>query len=180
MLPMPRIFDDALDLILLRPRPLPHYQYPVWQPLLLVAVVGAVGGASVDTFVGNAVARLGFFMTLNIGLTLVLAQFFRIWMSQIGWDGKGDVLALIAVADGIGFVRPLADWLPDPLDDVAQLALACYSLVILWYSLSQSTGLRRGHIAMGVLLAVPLVILIQVLAWSLAVQAGWMVMPAKG
>ncbi|WP_137936372.1 hypothetical protein [Chitinivorax sp. B] len=175
-----QLINDMLDLARFRVKPLPEYQYPLWQIMLVVTLMGIFSAAAATDIDAPVPARIGFFVMLEWVELLLMNWFFNWWMRQgDNWRGDGDLLPLFVAASGVNLLTPLLSWFTRPLVDVLAVGLSAYSVAIVIHALTLSTGVRRTHVIGGVLLFLPMAIAGYLVVATFAVQAGWISLPAK-
>lgn len=172
--------EDILDLMRLRAQPLAHYTYPWWQPALLVTLLGVFSAAMAEQLTAPAEGRILFFVALNWLELLLMTHFFDWWLRHGDrWNGEGNLLPLLAVAQGVQLIEPLLSWLPDDVGVPVSLALAVYSVVILINALTVATGVVRSHVIGGVLLFTPIALALFLSMMMFANSLGWIPEPPE-
>lgn len=173
-----QIFDDIFDLLRLRPQPLAHYRYPVWQPALLITLIGVFGAASADALQAPLTGKIVYFIGLQWLHLLLLAQFFHWWLRRGDrWNGEGSLWQLFAACQGLSLLGPLLSWFPDAMLLPLASALSAYGVVIVIHALTVATQVARNHVIGGVLLFWPISLLLSRLMLAGANQLGWLPEP---
>lgn len=107
------MFQTALSLFLLRKLPFSRFDFPLWQSVLAVTLIGVLVGLDPNLWSGSGMPAVPLWLTLGgtvlstwAGFLVILAVLRR-WMKRSGrWDGQGDLFNLVAaswlVADALG------------------------------------------------------------------------------
>ncbi len=108
------MLSPALSLFLLRELPFPHFDFPRWQAVLAVTLIGVLAGldpalrAETPEMPGLPLWLAIPFMALTVWAAfLIILAMLKWWMKRDGrWDGQGDLFNLVAaswlVADTLG------------------------------------------------------------------------------
>jgi hypothetical protein len=108
------VFKPALSLFLLRELPFSHFDFPRWQALLAISLIGLLIGLDPSFRAAPPdmpVPPLGLAVGMGVVTTwvafLIIVGILRWWMKRGGrWDGQGDLFNLVAaswlVADTLG------------------------------------------------------------------------------
>lgn len=174
---MRQLIDDTLDLVRLRFKPLEEYQYPFWQPALVLTLLGVVSAAGAENFTGDTGERILFFVALNWLETTLFVAFIGWWLRLAKWKQSGSLFGIAVLANAPQFLEPLASWLPEGAATVAAFVIALYCVMILLQALAAVSGVNRLRIMLGVVLFAPLAMLTLSFMLSLAISNGWMEMP---
>lgn len=173
-----RLVTDILDLLRLRVQPLAHYQYPGWQPALLVTLLGVFAASTADVLQAPIAGKIVYFICLNWLELVLMARFFGWWLQQGGrWNGEGALWPLLAACQGIQLLEPLLSWFPDAVAMPLSLVLAAYSVAILINALAAATQVARSHVIGGVLLFTPVALALYLTMLMVANQLGWIAEP---
>jgi hypothetical protein len=103
----------SLSLFLLRELPFSHFDFPRWQSLLAISLIGVLIGLDPSLWSGSGMPAVPLWLTLGGTVLstwagfLVILGVLRWWMKRGGrWDGQGDLFNLVAaswlVADTLG------------------------------------------------------------------------------
>ncbi|OWY39434.1 hypothetical protein CEK28_08155 [Xenophilus sp. AP218F] len=171
------LIDDALDLLRLRVKPLAAYQYPWWQPALLLTLLGLVASADTAELGDNLLGRMLFMVAFTWLETALFVRFIGFWMRAGKWQASGSLFGLVVAASALQFIAPLTSWLPDDAALVADSALSVLGVLILVHALAAVSGLTRLRVACGVVLFAPIAMLLLAGTLSFANMAGWVTLP---
>ncbi|OHX14682.1 hypothetical protein [Chromobacterium sphagni] len=172
------LIDDVLDLLRLRVKPLAVYQYPWWQPALLLTLLGLIASGDTAELGGNIAGRIGFMVLFTWLETVFFTRFITFWLRLAKGELTAPLFGLVVVASGLQFVEPLTSWLPDDMAAGADVALSLFGLVVLVNALSVVSTVSRLRVMLGVALFMPLALVLLAATLSFAKTAGWVELPA--
>ncbi|AUH51626.1 hypothetical protein CXB49_12750 [Chromobacterium sp. ATCC 53434] len=172
------LIDDVLDLLRLRVKPLAAYQYPLWQPALLLTALGLIASGDTAELGGNIAGRIGFMVLFTWLETLLFTRFMTFWLKLGKGELSGSLFGLVVVASGLQFLEPLTSWLPGDAAQVIDVLLSILGLVVLVNALVKVSGVSVLRVLAGVVLFAPLALLLLAMTLSAAQQAGWVDLPA--
>jgi hypothetical protein len=173
------LFDDALDLVRFRVRPLQYYQYSFWQPALLLTALGFIASAGADGLGDNVEGRVAFFLLFTWLETLLFTQFMGLWLRLGKWKPSGSLFGLVVAANSVQILEPLTSWLPDDVALVGAFALSVLTITILVHALTAVSGVSRLRVLVGVLLFSPLAMMLMGSTLSLAASLDWVQVPPE-
>ncbi|MBI3144749.1 MAG: hypothetical protein HYZ18_05675 [Pseudogulbenkiania sp.] len=173
------LFDDALDLVRFRVRPLQYYQYSFWQPALLLTALGIIASAGAEGLGDNVQGRVAFFLLFTWLETLLFTQFMGLWLRLGKWKPSGSLFGLVVAANGLQIIEPLTSWLPDDAALAGAFALSLLTIMVLVHALATVSGVSRKRILLGVLLFSPLAMLLMGSTLSLAASLDWVKVPEE-
>ncbi|WP_200918023.1 hypothetical protein [Jeongeupia sp. HS-3] len=169
---------DALDVARLKVGPLSHYRYPVWQPLVWLALLSLAAALGAGKFKASLPQRLLFFGILDL-ISCILST---LWL--MGWlrildrrPFEGTLFPLIVLAATPQLLQPVVAMLPDDAGLVATVLLTLYGLVVLVRAVAVATVHRPALIAAGLLAYLPVALLLYGLAVNIATSLGWLPAP---
>lgn len=171
---MRKLLTDAFDIACFRIRPLDHYGYPFWQPMLWLSLL-----ATVTLFDSQLEASLPeqflFYQALVWANTLLMTLFLAWWL-RLGkrWNGEGSLFPIVVLCQSANLLVPLVIMLDPVARFVCLLALLIYKISLLVVALSRSTGVGRAHVGMGLLAATPTLLIVFLISQQFALQSGWM------
>ena len=174
MLPL---LHDAIDLVRLRVRPLEAYQYPGWQPILVLALLGVAASADAPELGNNLLGRTAFLMLFTLVEMAGLVVFLRLWLRLAGVELRQSLFGLAVAASGLQLLEPLTSWLPDNLAAAAGLLLGLGSIAVLVNALPGVSGVPRLRVFAGVMLYALLAVLMLSMSLSVADGLGWITLP---
>lgn len=171
---MRKLLTDAFDLARFRVRPLDHYGYPFWQPMLWLSLLAGLQlfGSQIEASVPE---QLLFYEASAWTITLLLSLFLAWWL-RLGkrWSGEGTLFPILVLCQSLDLLIPLTMAL-DPVGQAfSKLLLLCYQIAVMVVALSRSTGVSRAHVGMGLLAATPTLLIVLLIGQQFAMQAGWM------
>ncbi|KIA81669.1 hypothetical protein QR66_03615 [Chromobacterium piscinae] len=172
------LIDDLFDLLRLRVKPLAAYQYPWWQPALLLTLLGVIASGDTTELGSNVAGRIGFMVAFTWLETVFFIRFIGFWLRLGKAELAGSLFGLVVVASGLQFIEPLTSWLPDDVAAGADMLLSLLGLVVLVNALSQVSGVSKLRVLAGVVLFAPLALVLLAATLSLANTAGWVDLPA--
>lgn len=190
-----KILHDALDLAMLRIKPLSEYQYPMWQVWAILAGVAIAGSVTAVVLHTETLNRALFIFSMKAVQYLAMARFFKVWLQlKLGankkpvsnWSGQGSLLTLLIMVQCIDFLQPLLLWLDTNTQMLLSIVLLIYSLTLLVLALARATEASVPMVLGGLLLCAPMLALIGFMFANLAVGWGWihladfMVVPPTG
>lgn len=173
------LFDDTLDLVRFRVRPLQYYQYSFWQPALLLTVLGIIASAGAEGLGDNVEGRVAFFLLFTWLETLLFTQFMGLWLRLGKWKPSGSLFGLVVAANGLQIIEPLTSWLPDDAALAGAFALSLLTIMVLVHALATVSGVSRKRILLGVLLFSPLAMMLMGSTLSLAASLDWVKVPEE-
>lgn len=177
-----KILHDVIDVCLLRFKPLVAYEYPRWQVLAVLAGVSLSYAPALELLQTDTLTKAAFVFAMKLLQYIAMARFFTAWlrlpMGRDGkplssWDGQGDLLTILVLAQGLDFLAPLTLWLDPGLSALLALFLLVYGFVILVRALAVTTGATVRVITLGLFICTPILLLIQFMAAALALDWGW-------
>ncbi|MEH6459640.1 hypothetical protein [Chitinimonas sp. JJ19] len=170
MLPL---FKDAIDLACFRVKPVSHYAYTWWQPVLWLTVLSVLPALGVPENKAGITVPVGLLVAVTWLHALALTFFFGWWL-KLGdrWDGQGSLFPLIVLASSSQLIAPLLNMIPPAVGIPISGVLVFYRLSVLINSLSKATGVEIKHVLVGLLLYLPTVFIVVLLALMLASPAG--------
>ena len=171
---MNKLIRDVLDLLRFRIQPLSHYVYPAWQPLAWIALIGVVGAASAYEFQAGFIARVGFFVVLNLLETLLLSFWLMGWWR---WILKRPIncslFPLVVLVSSTQLLEPLTFLLPENLSMAFAFPLAVYGVVLLVVAVAQALNERRALVVAAIIGYLPVALALLHFAMNLALDWGW-------
>jgi len=175
---MLKLLQDALEVAMLRVKPLSHYTYEYWQPMLWLTLVGALPAFFDDMLKVDMPQRLLFWVVLTWIQTLVMTAFFSWWL-KLGerWKGGGSLFPLVVLVTSTEVVEPFIDLLPDDLKMGVTLFVLIVQLVVLVRALTVATGSTVQHVVSGVFVYLPTAMLIFLLSLQVLVSLDWVATP---
>ncbi|AXK39759.1 hypothetical protein [Crenobacter cavernae] len=176
---MQRLFDDVIDLVRGRIQPLAHYQYPFWQPALLLTVMGVFASARAIEIGGPLEGRLLFFVLFTWMQILLFVRFMGWWVRLAGARLEASLFGLVVLTNSPQLLEPLASWLPDDAAQGVTLVLSVLSVIILVRALSAVSGVSKLRVFLGALCYTPLAILLLTGLTGVAGQMGWIELPPE-
>lgn len=181
------MLSAAWAAFVLKEQPFERFDYPRWQAVLALSVVGALIGLDPQTMAAEpdvpimALAWLGFVMLWAAFLTVY--WFLGWWMKRGGrWDGRGDLFNLLAAAGlVVNLIVCAIPLLGGPM--ILQLPVLLFSFWVTGNALSGAIPKASlGYSIVGMLLSGVPVTLVMVVVAALfgfvAVALGWVPMPA--
>ena len=173
---MRKFIDDMFNLVRLRVYTLDNYQYPFWQPALVLTLLGLVSAAGAEGFTANLGVRIAFFVLLNWVETLLFVGFLSWWLKRVGWKPPLPLFALVVMSNAPQLLSPLTSWLPESIAQLILLLLALLCVVILVHALSSISRLPRLRILLGMVLFTPLAFVILLVLLQVAQSNHWLAM----
>ncbi|WP_432721026.1 hypothetical protein R0381_002753 [Jeongeupia wiesaeckerbachi] len=171
---MQTLIRDAFDVARFKVAPLAHYRYPVWQPLLWLALLSTAAALSAGDFDAPLPARVAFFVTLDLLSSIVSTLWLMGWLKLLDRKPLGaSLFPLVVLAATPQLLQPLVSLLGGDAELVATIVLTLYGLVVLVRAVAVSTAHRAGQIVAGLLAYLPLALLQYGLAVQLATSFGW-------
>nr|WP_233201175.1 hypothetical protein [Chromobacterium alticapitis] len=170
--------DDVFDLLRLRVKPLAAYQYPWWQPALLLTALGLIASGDTAELGSNIAGRIGYMVLFTWLETLFFTRFIGFWLRLAKGEATGSLFGLVVVASGLQFIEPLTSWLPEDVSSGADMLLSMAGLVVLVNALSKVSGVSKLRVLAGVVLFAPLALVLLAATLSLANALGWVDLPA--
>ena len=171
---MRKFLHDAVDLALFRFKPLDHYVYEWWVPVLCVALQGTVLSAFATDLNTGVIQRTVFLIASNLVETLLASLFFGWWVRlDKRCTQKGTLFPLMALLQSAIVLLAVATVLPPGLNALAMLAICLYALVVQVRAISHSTGTGMGHTVAGMLAFLPAQLLLMLLSTQIATGLGW-------
>lgn len=177
-----KILHDALDLVMLRIKPLSEYQYPMWQVWAILAGVAIAGSVTAVVLHTETPNRALFIFSMKAVQYLAMARFFKVWLQlKLGtnkkpvsnWNGQGSLLTLLIMVQCLDFLQPLLLWLEPSAQVLLSIVLLIYSLTLLVLALARSTETSVPMVLGGLLLCAPMLVMIGLLFANLAIGWGW-------
>lgn len=177
-----KILHDALDLAMLRIKPLSEYQYPMWQVwAILVGIALAKSTSDIELHTG-ALNRIVFIFCALGAQSLVMVWFLKAWFKlKLGankkpvsnWSGEGSLLTLVVLVQCVEFVRPLLFWFDQNIQIILTVLLLAYGLFLTIIALARSTNTTVPMVLGGVLFCTPMLVSVALIFFSLASGWGW-------
>ncbi|MFC4159571.1 hypothetical protein [Chitinimonas lacunae] len=170
---MRKLLTDAFEIACFRIRPLDHYVYPFWQPMLWLSLISAVPVLT-GALQASLPERLLFFELLGWAQVLLLTIFLSWWL-RLGqrWKGEGSLFPLTVLCHSSALLLVLAPVLETGAFLLFKAALSIYQVVLLVVALSRATGVTRGHVAIGLLASAPTILLVLLISQQFLLQSGW-------
>ncbi|QEL54929.1 hypothetical protein [Chromobacterium paludis] len=172
------LIDDVFDLLRLRVKPLAAYQYPLWQPALLLTVLGLISSGGTAELGGNIAGRIAYMVLFTWLETWFFTRFITFWLRLGKGEVAGSLFGLVVVASGLQFIEPLTSWLPEDVAAGVDMLLSLVGLVVLVNALSTVSGVSKLRVLAGVVLFAPLALVLLAATLSLANALGWVELPA--
>lgn len=174
-----RVFiDDLIDLVRGRVKPIEHYQYPFWQSLLVLALLGIVAAPSASSIPGPIEGKVLFFVMVTCLQAALLARFMGWWLKQAGWGEQRPLFGLVALSNAPKFLIPLTSWLSPVAAVSVQVALWLVCIVVQINSFALVSGRSRLRVLMGMLLFSPLEFALLLSCIMVGMSQGWIDIPA--
>lgn len=172
MLPL---FKDAIDLACFRVKPVSHYAYTWWQPVLWLTVLGALPALGATDLKASVPVLMVFFIAMTWLQALALTLFFAWWL-KLGkrWGGQGTLFPLVVLATSSQLLEPLLSAVPPSMVLPLTGLLAFYQIAVLTQALNKATGVGMKHVLLGLLAYLPTALILGLLALSIAGKAGWL------
>ncbi|NDV13800.1 hypothetical protein [Crenobacter caeni] len=176
---MQAIFHDAIDLIRGRVQPLAHYNYPPWQPAILLLLSGLLGAAGATDLGDDIAGRLMLFTLLGTAESILLAGFMRRWLKFADTGAQRPLFGIIVAVGAVQLLSPLASWLPGDVADAVTMVIALFGMLVMINALAAVSGNTRVRVLLGTLLFSPIAALLMMLAFSAGESLGWIILPVK-
>ncbi|MDK2125852.1 hypothetical protein [Parachitinimonas caeni] len=167
---MNKLLSDALSLALLRVKPLSHYVYPFWLPMVWLTLIAAMMSPGLPLLNASLPAK---FLVVAIvqWVEVLVLTFVMSWWLKLGnrWNGDGSLFPLIVVASTVQLLGIAVSAL-----DLVPLALiaAIYRLVVLVHAIAGATGVRKSYVVGGILVFLPVAVVVTLILAQIAVGTG--------
>ncbi len=176
---MDKLIHDALDLMRWRVREAAHYQYPTWQLVVTLLLLGIIAAAGADSVGGDITGKLLFFTVFGAMETLLMAQFMQWWLRLAKAPVETPLFSLLLVAGLVQVLTPLTSWLPTDVAEIATIAIAFYGVTVMLHALAAVSGASRMRVLGGILLFSPLAAMLMVFAFSTGSNLGLIELPGE-
>ncbi|MBB5190380.1 hypothetical protein HNQ50_001102 [Silvimonas terrae] len=169
-----RFLRDALDVCLLRIKALEEYSYAAWMPAVWLCLVGMADAASSNDLDASLGGRLVFFVALNWLETILLALWLALWYRITERKPlEGSLFPLMVLCSTPELIAPAVAQLPDALNNLLQLVMMAYGLVISVRALMIATRQKLSSAMIAVLSFLPVAVLLASGANGIASELGW-------
>ncbi|UTH74149.1 hypothetical protein [Chromobacterium sp. IIBBL 290-4] len=173
------LIDDVIDLLRLRVKPLAAYQYPWWQPALMLTVLGLVASGDTGDLGDNIAGRMGYAVALTWLAVAGFSRFMSFWLRLNKGDVGGSLFGLVVVASGLQFILPLASWLPDDAAAGMYFSVSLFGMIVMVNALSKVAAVSKWRVLLGMFLFAPLGLLLMAVTLSFSKMAGWVDLPPE-
>lgn len=174
---MPKFVRDVLDLLRFRFHPLAHYVYPAWQTLLWLSLIGVVGGLAAYEFQAGVLARIAFFIALNVTETIVLSAWLMAWWRWVlKRPVQGSLFPLVVLANSAQLLEPVLRLFPETVALALVFPLALYGMLLLIGAVATALDERRFLVFVAILAYLPIALALVQLSMNLTVGWGWVEM----
>jgi hypothetical protein len=175
---MRQFLTDIRDVLRFEFRPLTHYVYPAWQPLLWMVLIGVIGGVAGDLKAGpltRASFSLGVFAVEAILQTVWIMLWQRYLRRKPVQTSLFPLVIILNTPQLLGglalMVAPAAIYLP------MMVLVALYSLVLSVMALAETLDESGWRIVLALLCFAPIGFLVLNMALGVAINAGWIILP---
>jgi hypothetical protein len=175
---MRKFLHDAVDLALLRNKPLDYYVYDWWVPIAWITIIGAVSTFIPIEFtvqLNTGVIQRTVFSILITWVGMIWAAVFFNWWVRLDkrCTQRGSLFPLLSLLQSLALLLFIAALLPPGLDVLVQALIVIYALVVQIRAISRATGTGIRHTIAGTLAFLPAKAILVLLSLQIAGGLGW-------